>query len=53
MLSKLAWNALITSQGRWNLAQRDMERDIVPMCRHNGMAIGTRWSTRVTMLADS
>jgi aryl-alcohol dehydrogenase-like predicted oxidoreductase len=28
------------SQGRWNLAQRDLERDIMPMCRNNGMAIG-------------
>jgi aryl-alcohol dehydrogenase-like predicted oxidoreductase len=26
-------------QGRWNILVRDMERDIVPMCRHYGMAI--------------
>ncbi|GAB7359060.1 hypothetical protein MBLNU230_g5132t1 [Neophaeotheca triangularis] len=26
-------------QGRWNVMLRDMERDIVPMCRHYGMAI--------------
>lgn len=26
-------------QGYWNLASRDMERDIVPMCRAHGMAI--------------
>ena len=26
-------------QGRWNLMERDMERDILPMCRHYGMAI--------------
>ncbi|EFX02619.1 aryl-alcohol dehydrogenase [Grosmannia clavigera kw1407] len=26
-------------QGRWNLIVRDLERDIVPMCRHFGMAI--------------
>lgn len=29
-------------QGRWNLLIRDLERDIVPMCRHFGMAI-TAW----------
>ena len=23
-------------QGRWNVMSRDMERDIVPMCRHFG-----------------
>jgi aryl-alcohol dehydrogenase-like predicted oxidoreductase len=26
-------------QGRWNIMLRDMEREIVPMCRHFGMAI--------------
>ncbi|WPG97852.1 putative aryl-alcohol dehydrogenase AAD14 [Acrodontium crateriforme] len=26
-------------QGRWNLMIRDMEREIIPMCRHFGMAI--------------
>lgn len=26
-------------QGEWNAAMRDMERDIVPMAQHNGMAI--------------
>lgn len=26
-------------QGRWSVMLRDMERDIVPMCRHFGMAI--------------
>lgn len=26
-------------QGRWNVMLRDMERDIVPMCKHYGMAI--------------
>ena len=25
-------------QGRWNVMIRDMERDVVPMCRHYGMA---------------
>jgi hypothetical protein len=29
------------SQGNWNLALRDMERDILPMARAFGMAIGT------------
>jgi len=24
----------------WNLGVRDMERDIIPMCRANGMSIG-------------
>lgn len=26
-------------QGRWNIILRDMEREIIPMCRHFGMAI--------------
>ena len=26
-------------QGRWNVMMRDMEREIIPMCRHFGMAI--------------
>jgi aryl-alcohol dehydrogenase-like predicted oxidoreductase len=26
-------------QGRWNVVLRDMEREIIPMCRHFGMAI--------------
>ena len=26
-------------QGRWNVIIRDMEREIIPMCRHFGMAI--------------
>lgn len=26
-------------QGRWNLIMRDIERDILPMCRNNGMAL--------------
>ncbi|ORY28954.1 putative aryl-alcohol dehydrogenase [Naematelia encephala] len=26
-------------QGAWNLMMRDMERDIIPMCRMNGMSI--------------
>ncbi|KAK5121591.1 putative aryl-alcohol dehydrogenase aad14 [Meristemomyces frigidus] len=26
-------------QGRWNIMLRDMEREIIPMCRHFGMAI--------------
>lgn len=26
-------------QGRWNIMTRDMERDIIPMARHYGMAI--------------
>jgi hypothetical protein len=28
------------SQGNWSLAKRDMERDIIPMCRAFGMAVG-------------
>ena len=24
-------------QGRWNIMLRDMEREIIPMCRHFGM----------------
>ncbi|CDO73375.1 hypothetical protein BN946_scf185013.g9 [Trametes cinnabarina] len=26
-------------QGRWSILARDMEREIIPMCRHDGMAI--------------
>ncbi|CAN8099613.1 unnamed protein product [Discula destructiva] len=26
-------------QGMWNAGFRDMERDIIPMCKHNGMGI--------------
>ena len=26
-------------QGKWNLAERDFEREIIPMCRNQGMAI--------------
>ncbi|PVI02901.1 Aldo/keto reductase [Periconia macrospinosa] len=26
-------------QGQWSVANRDMERDIIPMCLHEGMAI--------------
>lgn len=26
-------------QGRWNVLIRDFERDIIPMCRHEGMAL--------------
>jgi aryl-alcohol dehydrogenase-like predicted oxidoreductase len=26
-------------QGRWSILDRDLERDIIPMCRHFGMAI--------------
>ena len=26
-------------QGRYSAQQRDLERDIIPMCRHEGMAI--------------
>lgn len=29
------------SQGNWNLTMRDMERDIIPMCKANGITIGT------------
>ena len=24
-------------QGRWNIIKRDMEREVIPMCRHFGM----------------
>ena len=24
-------------QGRWNIMLRDMEREVIPMCRHFGM----------------
>lgn len=24
-------------QGRWNVMLRDMEREVIPMCRHFGM----------------
>ena len=27
-------------QGRWNIMLRDMEREIIPMCRHFGMVSG-------------
>ncbi|KAI9150317.1 Norsolorinic acid reductase A [Paramyrothecium foliicola] len=30
-------------QGRWNAADRDLERDVIPMCRAEGMAIAA-WS---------
>jgi aryl-alcohol dehydrogenase-like predicted oxidoreductase len=26
-------------QGQWSAAQRDFERDIIPMCQHEGMAL--------------
>jgi aryl-alcohol dehydrogenase-like predicted oxidoreductase len=26
-------------QGRWSISERDMERDIIPMCRDEGMAL--------------
>ncbi|WWC65013.1 uncharacterized protein I303_107627 [Kwoniella dejecticola CBS 10117] len=29
----------VVYQGSWNLCKRDMERDIIPMCRANGMSI--------------
>ena len=31
---------VVSSQGAFSLAMRDMERDIIPMCRNNGMSIG-------------
>lgn len=30
----------LPSQGNWSLSLRDMERDIIPMCRAFGMAVG-------------
>ena len=27
----------VVYQGLWNVAERDLERDIVPMCQHEGM----------------
>lgn len=30
-------------QGKWNVLERDFDRDILPMCRHEGMAIAA-WS---------
>jgi len=43
-------------QGRWNIILRDMEREIIPMCRHFGMAIapwdaigGGRFQTKKQM----
>jgi aryl-alcohol dehydrogenase-like predicted oxidoreductase len=30
-------------QGKWNVLERDFDRDILPMCRHEGMAIAP-WS---------
>jgi aryl-alcohol dehydrogenase-like predicted oxidoreductase len=32
--------ANVSSQGQWNLASRDFERDVLPMCRANGMGVG-------------
>ncbi|WWC98360.1 hypothetical protein V866_005251 [Kwoniella sp. B9012] len=29
----------VVYQGSWNLSKRDMERDIIPMCRANGMSV--------------
>lgn len=46
-------------QGRWNLALRDFERDILPMCRNFGLAIcpwdvlgGGRWQTAKQVSLD-
>jgi aryl-alcohol dehydrogenase-like predicted oxidoreductase len=33
----------VVYEGRWNAAERDIEREVVPMCRSEGMAI-TVWS---------
>lgn len=30
----------VVYQGLWNLGVRDLERDIIPMARANGMSIG-------------
>lgn len=38
--SDLLWPAqFVIYQGRWNLLIRDLERDVIPMCRAEGMAI--------------
>ncbi|GFZ49516.1 oxidoreductase with NAD+ or NADP+ as acceptor [Saitozyma sp. JCM 24511] len=34
-----ALQQFVVYQGNWSLAKRDMERDIIPMCRAFGMAI--------------
>ena len=43
--------ALRYSQGAWNLGVRDMERDIIPMCRNNGMAIGKSSSIEIAVMS--
>ena len=30
-------------QGQWSAATRDFERDILPMCRAEGMAVHRKW----------
>jgi aryl-alcohol dehydrogenase-like predicted oxidoreductase len=32
----------VVYQGRWNPADRDIERDVIPMCKHEGIGI-TAW----------
>ncbi|PWN25420.1 putative AAD14-putative aryl-alcohol reductase [Jaminaea rosea] len=34
-----ALTPFVVYQGKWNALDRDLERDILPMCRHYGMAI--------------
>ncbi|TYJ54957.1 hypothetical protein B9479_004369 [Cryptococcus floricola] len=34
-----ALTPFVIYQGNWNVAKRDMERDIIPMCRANGMSV--------------
>jgi aryl-alcohol dehydrogenase-like predicted oxidoreductase len=35
-------STFVVYQGRWNPADRDIEREIIPMCKHEGMGI-TVW----------
>jgi aryl-alcohol dehydrogenase-like predicted oxidoreductase len=37
-------------QGKWNLGERDMEREIIPMCQHYKMGIGELAHSRVSKL---
>ncbi|RSH88725.1 hypothetical protein EHS25_002952 [Saitozyma podzolica] len=37
---RLGLPQFVVYQGAYNLGLRDMERDIIPMCRNNGMSIG-------------
>ena len=43
----------VVYQGRWNVSDRSFERDIIPMCRNNGMAIGEWANLLAQHVSDS